>query len=72
MLAGDATWVTRKVILGWLVDMVAMKIQLPSHRMVHLFEIIDTIGPHQQRTTVNKWQIRWGGATFNGVDYPRR
>jgi hypothetical protein len=43
MLAGDATWATRKVILGWLVDMAALMIQLPHHHIMHLFEIIDTL-----------------------------
>jgi hypothetical protein len=56
MLDGDATWSTRKVILGWLMDTVAMTIQLPPHRLTHLFEILNTIGPHQRRTTINKWQ----------------
>jgi hypothetical protein len=45
-LMGDATWATRKVILGWLMDTVAMTIQLPHHRLAQLFEILDMIG-HQ-------------------------
>jgi hypothetical protein len=31
MLKGDATWATRKVVLGWLLDTCAMAVQLPPH-----------------------------------------
>jgi hypothetical protein len=55
MLKGDTTWATRKVVLGWLLDTVAMNVQLPSHQVTHLFEILDSIAPKQRRTTVNKW-----------------
>jgi hypothetical protein len=33
MLKGDATWATRKIVLGWLLDTVAMTVQLHSHRL---------------------------------------
>jgi hypothetical protein len=35
-------------------DMVAMGIQMTHQRLAHLFEIIDTIEPHERCTTVNK------------------
>jgi hypothetical protein len=56
MLKGYATRATRKVVLGWLLDTLAMTVQLPSHRVTHWFEILDYITPKQHRTTVNKWQ----------------
>jgi hypothetical protein len=56
MLAGNATWVTRTVVLGWLLDTLAMAIELPPHRLTRLFVILDTIGPHQRHTTVKKLQ----------------
>jgi hypothetical protein len=56
MLKGDATWATRKVVLGWMLDMCAMMIQLPPHRVTRLFELLDSFAPKQRRTTVNKWQ----------------
>jgi hypothetical protein len=55
-LKGDATWATRKIVLGWLLDTFAMPIQLPAHRVTRLFELLDSIAPKQRRTTVNKWQ----------------
>jgi hypothetical protein len=63
ILAGDATWATRKVVLGWLLETLDMLIELPPHRLVRLLTIFDTIGPHQCRTTVKKWlNVLWGGA----------
>jgi hypothetical protein len=56
MLKGDATWAARKVVLGWMLDTCAMTIQLPPHRVTHLFELLDSFAPKQRRTTVNKWQ----------------
>jgi hypothetical protein len=56
MLNGDATWATRKVVLGWMLDTCAMTIQLPHHRVTRLFELLDSFAPKQRRTTVNKWQ----------------
>jgi hypothetical protein len=40
MLKGDATWETRKIILGWLLDTYAMTVQIPPHRVSCLFEIL--------------------------------
>jgi hypothetical protein len=56
MLKGDATWETRKVVLGWMLDTCAMTIQLPPHRVTRLFELLDSFAPRQRRTTVNKWK----------------
>jgi hypothetical protein len=54
MLKGDATWATRKIILGWQLDTVDMTIQLPAHRFVRIFELLDSFAPLQRRTTVFK------------------
>jgi hypothetical protein len=56
MQKGDATWATHKVLLGWLVDTLKMIIELPPHRLKRLFEIMDSVPPHQERTSVKKWQ----------------
>jgi hypothetical protein len=56
MLKGDATWATRKVILGWMLNTCAMMIQLPPHRVTNLFELLYSFAPKQRRTTVNKSQ----------------
>jgi hypothetical protein len=56
MQKGDATWATRKVLRGWLVDTLKMIIELPPHRVRRLFQILDSVPPHQGRTSVRKWQ----------------
>jgi hypothetical protein len=56
MLNGDATWAIHKVVLRWMIDTIDMTIQLPVHRIIRLFEILDLIAPTQCRTTVSKWQ----------------
>jgi hypothetical protein len=56
MQKGDATWATRKDILGWTVDTLQITIELPPHRVTHLFEILDSVPAHQGRTSVKKWQ----------------
>jgi hypothetical protein len=40
LLQGDAFWSTQKVILGWLIDTVAMTISLPIHRQERLLELL--------------------------------
>jgi hypothetical protein len=56
MLKGDATWATCKVVLGWMINTIAITIQLPAHRIFCLFKILDSIAPTSRWTTVNKWK----------------
>jgi hypothetical protein len=56
MLKGHATWATRNVVLGWLLDTCAMAIQLPPQKVARFFDLLDSIAPKQHRTTVNMWQ----------------
>jgi hypothetical protein len=56
MLKGDATWATRKTILGWMIDTIKMTVELPRHRIDRLFELLDSIAPAQRRSSVNKWE----------------
>lgn len=53
---GDGYWETRKLVLGWILDTVAMTIELPIHRRHRLKELLDAIPRTQKRTTVKKWQ----------------
>ena len=55
LLKGDATWDTRKVILGWLIDTVRGTIELPPHRIARLHEILDGISPNQKVIAVKEW-----------------
>ena len=52
---GDLSWTTIKVVLGWLIDTVAMTISLPKHRVERLADILASIPPTQKRTSVRKW-----------------
>ena len=52
---GDCSWSTCKVVLGWLVDTVAMTITLPEHRVQRLAEILNQIPKTQKRVGVKKW-----------------
>ena len=53
--AGDCSWDTVKLVLGWVIDTVTMTIHLPQHRVDRLWEILNTIPRHQKRTSVKKW-----------------
>jgi hypothetical protein len=46
---GDASWSTKKPILGWLVDTTKRTVELPPHRMERLQEILASVPPHQCR-----------------------
>jgi hypothetical protein len=53
---GDASWSTKKSILGWLVETTKRTVELPPHRMERLLEILASVPPHQRRTSRRKWQ----------------
>jgi hypothetical protein len=53
---GDGFWETRKLVLGWILDTVAMTIKLPEHRRTRLQTILDSIPRSQKRLSVLKWQ----------------
>jgi hypothetical protein len=55
-LKGDGTFLTRKIVLGWLIDTVAMTIELPPHRVARLNEILASIGPERTRIALKAWQ----------------
>ena len=55
MKQGDATWITSKVILGWLIDTTAKTTELPPHRMEHLLEILESIAPDQKTIATKDW-----------------
>jgi hypothetical protein len=53
---GDGYWETRKLVLGWIIDTIAMTIELPPHRQDRLRELLQSIPRTQKRTSVRKWQ----------------
>jgi hypothetical protein len=56
LLKGDATWATRKTVLGWVLDTVEKTIQLPPHRIDRFHSILAGIPGTQRRTSTKKWQ----------------
>jgi hypothetical protein len=54
MRKGDATWSTRKVILGWILDSCQLTLELPCHRIARLFELLDSVVPSQHRVSTKK------------------
>ena len=52
---GDCSWSTVKTVLGWIIDTVAMTIQLPPHRQERLGEILASLPASQKRIGVTKW-----------------
>ena len=52
---GDCSWSTVKLVLGWVIDTVAMTIALPPHRVERLHEILASIPRSQKRTSAKKW-----------------
>jgi hypothetical protein len=52
---GDATWATKKRLLGWDLDTVSMTIHLPPHRLEHLQTSLQELF-HKHRTSLRTWQ----------------
>ncbi len=52
---GDASWSTRKCLLGWIIDTVTETIELPEHRATRLLTIITTLRD-KRRISLKKWQ----------------
>lgn len=51
---GDAYWETRKLILGWMLDTVAMTLELSDRRRQRLYEILNDIPKTQRRISIKK------------------
>jgi hypothetical protein len=55
MLKGDASWSTRKRMLGWDVDTVHLTLNLPPHRIERLREVLQWLKPPRKRLAISKW-----------------
>jgi hypothetical protein len=54
MLKGDASWQTRKLLLGWLIDTMDKTILLPAHRLERLRLIFDELRG-RKRVALKQW-----------------
>jgi hypothetical protein len=55
MLKGDASWSTRKRMLGWDVDTVNLTLNLPPHRIERLRDVLQWLKPPRKRLAISKW-----------------
>jgi hypothetical protein len=55
LLEGDGSWITIKLVLGWILDTESLIIRLPPHHVERLREILDKIPPTQRRSSIKKW-----------------
>lgn len=55
LLKGDACWSTRKTILGWTIDTIAMTLTLPPRRLLRLQELLQSIPPQQKRLSLDRY-----------------
>ena len=55
LMQGDYSWITIKLVLGWIIDSINMSIHLPPHRLDRLSEILASIPITQCGTSVKKW-----------------
>jgi hypothetical protein len=46
----------KKIILGWILDTICLAVELPAHRIARLFDLLDSVLPHQRRVSTKKWQ----------------
>ena len=57
---GDASWDTRKEVLGWIIDTVARTIELPARRQQRLRAILDEHPSTRGRVSVSSWHRTLG------------
>ena len=67
---GDGCPATRKIILGWLIDSVAMTIQLSARRRQRLDDILADLPRTRTRVSVQKWQQVLGELRSMAVALP--
>jgi hypothetical protein len=58
--AGDCSWGTMKLILGWIIDTVTMTITLPPHRIERLAAILEAFPALQRQTSIKRWHKTLG------------
>jgi hypothetical protein len=55
LLKGDGRWAMRKVVLGWVLDTVAKRIELPPHRIARLHDLLHSITPSHKHVSTKHW-----------------
>jgi hypothetical protein len=52
----EGTFLTRKIVLGWLINTLALTIELPPHQVARLNAILASIGLEGSQIAVKTWQ----------------
>ena len=60
LLAGEYTWLTFQVILGWVVNTVKMTLYLPPHWENRFNEVLAGIPHSQKHIGEDKWYQKLG------------
>ena len=68
--AGDCSWGTVKLVLGWILDTDNLTVCLPPHRIQRLAEILASIPRSQHRTSLKKWYSILGQLRLMAVALP--
>jgi hypothetical protein len=59
MKKGNVTWLTQKIVLGWIIDTVRRTIEFPVLRLTRLFELLHSITPASAASALisgNSWR----------------
>ena len=68
--AGDCSWGTLKLVLGWIIDTTTLTIRLPPHRIDRLATILASIPRTQHRTSIKKWHAVLGELRSMAIALP--
>jgi hypothetical protein len=58
--AGDCSWGTMKLVLGWIINTVAMTITLPPHCVACLAGILNAFPATRRQTSMKRWHETLG------------
>ena len=67
---GDGFMSTRKTVLGWLLDTIAMTLQLTARRYARLVEILDELPRSRKRVSIQTWHKVLGELRSMAVAIP--
>ena len=69
LLKGDGKWATRKQVLGWIIDTIQGTLEIPTHRIELLHNIMNELRP-LTRISLKRWQQIIGQLRFVAPGLP--
>lgn len=70
MTKGEATWATRKTVLGWTIDTTKGTLELPPHRAARLDQLLASVAPAQRRVAKRTWHQLLHGPSHPWCPWP--